>query len=389
MEIKMITRIKNGRLILPDGIAEGLLLYIQNEKILALTDEMLGCDREIDAEGCYVSAGFIDMHVHGGGGYDFMDGGTEPILKAAAFHLHHGTTGILPTTLACSTEVLTEFLCDLREAKQTCKSILGAHLEGPYFSQEQSGAQNPHYIKPPEPAEYNMVLEQSGDLIKRWSFAPELDGSEEFCRALIKHRILPSIGHSNAVLEDVKRVYALGCRFITHLYSGMSTITRQGGFRRLGVVESAYYFDDMGAEIIADARHLPPELLELIIKLKGTEKICLVTDAMRAAGLPDGKSFLGKRGEETPCIIEDGVAKLEDRSAFAGSVATADRLVREMVRHADVSVWEAVKMITANPARILGLQGKGSLKEGYDADLVIFDDEIQINTVIQDGTVVE
>lgn len=384
----MITRIKNGRFILTDRIAEGLFLYIKDGRIIKVTDKTQAFDTEIDAAHCYVSAGFIDMHVHGGNGYDFMDGGIEPIIEAAKLHLRHGSTSILPTTLACSTAVLTEFLLDLRKAKEICKNIIGAHLEGPYFSLEQSGAQNPRYIKCPEPSEYQEILKIGNGLIKRWSFAPELDGSEAFCKALIQHHIIPSIGHSNAVLEDVKKVYALGCNFITHLYSGMSTITRKGGFRRLGVIESAYYIDGMGVEIIADGKHLPPELLKLIIKLKGTENICLVTDAMRAAGLPDGKSFLGRRGEEMPCIIEDGVAKLVDRSAFAGSTATADRLVREMVQQAGVSVQDAIKMITANPARVLNLKGKGNLKEGCDADIVIFDESIQIKTVMLNGVVI-
>ncbi len=385
----MITRIKNGRFILTDRIAEGLFLYIKDGKIMKVTDKVQAFDTEIDAEHCYVSAGFIDMHVHGGNGYDFMDGGIEPIIEAAKLHLRHGSTSVLPTTLACSTMVLKEFLMDLRKAKETCKNIIGAHLEGPYFSLAQSGAQNLRYIKCPEPSEYRMILEIGKGLIKRWSFAPELDGSEAFCKALIQNHIIPSIGHSNAVLDDVKKVYALGCRFITHLYSGMSTITRKGGFRRLGVIESAYYIDGMGAEIIADGKHLPPELLKLIIKLKGTENICLVTDAMRAAGLSGGKSFLGRRGEETPCIVEDGVAKLVDRSAFAGSTATADRLVRVMKHQAGVSVQEAVKMITANPAQVLNLKGKGSLKEGYDADIVIFDENIQMKTVILAGSVID
>ncbi len=385
----MVTKIKNGRLILPDAVAEDFSLYIKDEKIMAVTRENLAFDREIDAEHAYVSAGFIDMHVHGGGGYDFMDGGTEPIFKAAKMHLLHGTTSLLATTLACSTQVLTEFLFDLGRAKQSCKSIIGAHLEGPYFSLQQSGAQNPDYIKPPEEAEYRKLIEQSGSLIKRWSFAPELEGSETFCRTLLQNNILPSIGHSDAVLSDVQKVYDMGCHMLTHLYSGMSTITRQGGFRRLGVVESAYYFDDMCAEIIADGCHLPPELLKLIVKLKGTDNICLITDSMRAAGLPDGESFLGRRGEETPCIVEDGVAKLLDRSAFAGSVATADRLVRVMVQEAGVTVHDAVKMMTVNPARILGLQQKGSLQEGYDADIVLFDENIRIQCVLQGGIVVE
>lgn len=381
----MITKIINGKIITDDDIITEKSLYFENNKITNITNESLKYDNVIDAKGNYVSAGFIDMHTHGGGGFDFMDGGTEPIIKAVLMHLKHGATSIMPTTLACSTKVLIDFLTDLNEAKKECPSIIGAHLEGPYFSKEQSGAQNPEYIKTPDKAEYIKIIQFGKEIIKRWSFAPELESSNEFCTDLVENDIIPSIAHSNAVLEDVEKVYKIGCNLITHLYSGMSTITRQGGFRKLGVVESAYYFDDMNVEIIADGKHLPPELLKLIVKQKNIDKICLVTDSMRGAGMPDGPSFLGRKKEAMPCIIEDGVAKLTDKSAFAGSVATADLLVRTMVKNDIVNIPQAIKMITLNPAKILGLKTKGRIEPGYDADIVIFDDNITISNVILQG----
>lgn len=383
----MVTRIKNGKLILPEGIKNNLYLYMEDEKILSVTSDESAFDKEIDAESLYVSPGFIDMHVHGGGGYDFMDGGTEVIKGAAAFHLTHGTTSMLPTSLACSTDVLVKFLRDLDSViKEGCSpNIIGAHLEGPYFSPAQSGAQNPHYIKNPNPEEYEMIYNEGNGNIKKWSFAPELNGSEEFCRFLKDKNIIPSIGHSNAVYEDVKRVYDLGCKSFTHLYSGMSTITREKGFRKLGVIESTYLLDDIQAEIIADGKHLPPELLKMIVKNIGVDNIALVTDAMRGAGMPDGDSFLGRKDEATPCVIEDGVAKLTDKSAFAGSVATTDRLVRTMVRMADVGIADAVKMMCGNPAKILKLAGKGQLKSGFDADIIFFNEDINVKRVIIRG----
>ena len=384
----MTTKIINGKLITDDGIAAGKTLYFENGKITNITEEDFACDAVVDAKGNYVSAGFIDMHTHGGGGFDFMDGGVEPIEKAAQMHLLHGTTSIMPTTLACSCETLTGFLADLKEAMKTCPTIIGTHLEGPYFSQAQSGAQNPEYIKAPEKGEYLKIIEQGKDVIKRWSFAPELEGSEEFCKVLIENGMIPSVAHSDAMLSDVEKVYALGCKLITHLYSGMSTITRVGGFRKLGVIESAYYYDDMNAEIIADGKHLPPELLKLIVKQKDVDTICLVTDSMRAAGMGDGPTFLGRKEESMPCVVEDGVAKLMDKSAFAGSVATADLLIRTMVKEAGVELPDAVKMITANPARILGLTKKGHLKTGFDADIVIFDEDITIKNVISAGNLI-
>ncbi|MBE7026304.1 MAG: N-acetylglucosamine-6-phosphate deacetylase [Ruminococcaceae bacterium] len=387
----MITRIKNAKLILPDKIDENSFLYYENSIISAITDKELSYDNEIDANGCYVSPGFIDIHTHGGGGYDFMDGGTDAIVNGVAMHLKHGTTSILPTSLACSNDVLLEFLKDLKTVVDNglCLSnIVGAHLEGPYFSHAQSGAQNPDYIIAPKPDEYEYIIKNYGSLIKRWSFAPELEGSERFCKILVENGILPSIGHSDATYDELLPAYEAGVRMVTHLYSGMSTIVRKGGFRQLGVIESTYLLDDMNAEIIADGCHLPAPLLKLIVKQLGTDNICLVTDSMRGAGMPDGESLLGRKAEGMPCVIEDGVAKLMDRSAFAGSVATADRLVRTMVQKAGIDVAEAVKMITINPAKILGLDNRGRLYEGCVADIVIFDDDINIKCVIAQGKTV-
>ncbi len=384
----MITKIINGKIVLADKILTDSYIYFEDGKITAVTSENLPADREIDAKGNFVSAGFIDVHCHGGGGYDFMDGGVDAIINAANFHLKTGTTSIMPTSLACSTEVLTRFLEVLREAKNSEKlqgTILGAHLEGPYFSQKQAGAQNPDYIIPPKKGDYEMILRNFGDIICRWSFAPEHEGSEEFCEALVKADVYPSVGHSDATYKDIKAVYDKGCKTVTHLYSGMSTITREEGYRKLGVIETAYLLDEMMVEIIADGKHLPAELLKMIVKCKDNDKICLVTDAMRAAGTDVKESFLGRTGEEMACIIDDDVAKLPDKSAFAGSIATTNRLVRTMVKEAGLSVEKAVAMITEVPARIFNLQGKGALKQGFDADIVIFDDNIDIKKVIARG----
>lgn len=387
----MVTKLTNGRIISQGKVISGEDLYFDENGIIAIGGER-EYEAATDAAGGYVSAGFIDMHVHGGGGYDFMDGGTEPIVRAAAVHLAHGTTSIMPTTLACSTEVLLEFLKDLRvvmDNRMAKSNIIGAHLEGPYFSHAQSGAQNPDYIVEPREEEYREILQVGEGIISRWSFAPELRGGVEFCRFLAENGIVSSIAHSDAVYDDVLAAYQEGCRLVTHLYSGMSTITRHGGFRRLGVVESAYLFDDMAVEVIADGCHLPPELLRLVVKQKGTDEVCLVTDSMRGAGMPDGESLLGRAAEGMPCFIEDGVAKMMDRSGFAGSVATADRLVRTMVKQAGASVADAVKMMTQNPARILKLADRGDIAPGLRADIVVFDDDIRIQKVFVGGKAVE
>ena len=253
---------------------------------------------------------------------------------------------------------------------------------------EQRGAQDPRYIKNPEREEYEKILSWSDDII-RWSAAPELDGAMEFGRFLKEKNILPSIGHSNAIYEEVIEAFENGYTHITHLYSGMSGVRRINAYRYAGVIESAFLIDEMTVEIIADGAHLPSSLLKLIYKIKGPDKIALVTDSMRAAGMPEGESILGGIRDGQKVIVEDGVAKLPDRTAFAGSVATADRLVRTMINIAQVPLIDAVRMMTTTPAKIMKIDDrKGSIVVGKDADLVIFDEDINIQTTMVEGEVV-
>src|SRR5665213_2184637 len=209
-------------------------------------------------------------------------------------------------------------------------------------------------------------------------------------RAFLKSKnILPAIAHTDAIYEEVLDAFNNGYTLITHLYSAMTGVTRRNAYRYAGVIESAYLIDEMDVEIIADGVHLPAPLLKLVYKIKGPSRIALITDAMRAAGMPEGESILGSLHDGLKVIVEDGVAKLPDRSSFAGSVATANRLLRTMVQMAEVPIHDAVKMITSTPARILNLSDeKGELVAGKDADIVIFDDDFQIQKTIVRGKVV-
>ena len=384
----MITKIINGCLI-TDNQIEKKTLYIKDGLILDITEQDISADEIIDAENNYVSPGFIDIHCHGGGGHDFMDG-ADAVIETAKTHFKYGTTTIFPTTVACSPEALKIALSNIKTAMNESSAadiphIYGVHLEGPYFALGQAGAQNPKYITPPVMKDYIEITELFGDIIKRWSFAPELSGSVEFCEFLTKRDIISAIAHSDAIYEDVAKIYDCGCKLVTHLYSGTSTVTRKNAYRRLGVIESAFLIDDIAVEVIADGHHLPAGLLKLIYKIKGADNICLVTDAMRGAGMPEGDSFIGAKGEGLPCIIEDGVAKLPDRSAFAGSIATADRLIKTMVKGAGIDIKDAVKMLTETPARVMNIPNKGILKKGFDADIIIFDRDINIKKVIRNG----
>ncbi|MCW3116285.1 MAG: nagA [Chitinophagaceae bacterium] len=386
-------KIYNGNVLTPAGIIPGGTVLITGNAITAVSEKNMAAAGaiEIDAKGNYISPGFIDIHVHGGGGYDFMDGTETAFLKIAETHARYGTTAMLPTTLTSSKEEMLQTLAIYEEAARNNingAQFLGMHLEGPYFAMSQRGAQDPRYIRDPDPEEYKDILSRSS-CIKRWSAAPELKGAIEFGRYIKARGILPAVAHTDAIYEDVLEAFHNGYTLATHLYSGMSGVTRRNAFRYAGVIESAYIIDEMDVEIIADGVHLPAPLLKLVFKIKGAGRTALITDAMRAAGMPPGESILGNIHHGLKVIVEDGVAKLPDRSSFAGSVATADRLVRTMVALADVSLTDAVQMMTATPARIAGVSDKkGTLAAGKDADLVIFDDDINISMTIIQGRIV-
>jgi len=386
----MTTRIKNAAFI-TDIIEKDKYLYIENGIIKAFTEKELPFDDEIDANGLYVSAGFIDIHTHGAGGFDFADGEKDDIINAAYTHAKYGTTTIFPTCTSSSTEDTVKFIENVKSAMEENKpgkpAIGGSHLEGPYFSMEMKGAQNPAYIKAPQKDEYELFAKKGNGTLKRISFAPELNGSLEMCDFLKENGIVSAFGHTEAIFEELEPAIEKGCTLATHLYSGMNLVTRRGPYRKLGAVETAFLKDEVTVEVIADGIHLPPELLKLIYKFKGPDKICLVTDSMRGAGMDEGESVLGPKNDECSirCLIKDGVAMLCDMTAFAGSVATADRLVRVIYKKAKVPLCECIKMITKTPAKVMKLSDRGEIKEGLRADLVFFDDDINIKEVIIEG----
>ncbi|MFT3934443.1 MAG: N-acetylglucosamine-6-phosphate deacetylase [Chitinophagaceae bacterium] len=388
-----IYTIVNGKIITPSGIVEDGRVVVVNGVVTAIDELNASVPNaiEIDAKGMFVSPGFIDIHVHGGGGHDFMDGHEKAFLEIAATHARYGTTAMLPTTLTSSKEELFHTLDVYKtsiEKNTNGAQFLGLHLEGPYLSINQCGAQDPRYIRNPDPAEYKEVLAAT-DLIKRWSAAPELEGAIEFGKYLTSKGILVAMAHTDAIYEEALKGFENGYTLATHFYSAMSGVTRRNAYRYAGVVEAGYLIDEMDVEIIADGVHLPKPLLQLVYKIKGAARTALITDAMRGAGMPEGPSVLGSINNGLPVIIEDGVAKLPDRSSFAGSVATADRLVRNMVQLAGVSLQEAVRMITSTPARILKLEEKlGSIEKGKQADIIIFDEQINVKMTMVKGKVI-
>ena len=311
-----------------------------------------------------------------------MNSTADDVIQGCRYHLAHGTTCILPTISAGAFPVMKDAVINIQKAMESGKAptVLGAHLEGPYFSVNQCGAQNTAYITPPVRADYESLMDEYGSVIKRWSYAPERDTDGAFCKFITSRGVIASAGHSDAIYADMQVAMENGCNLVTHLYSCTSTITRDHGFRRLGIIETAYLHDDLYVEIIADGKHLPADLIKLIIKNKGTDKVALTTDSLEIAGTDTKEGVMSG----TEFIVEDGVCKLKDRTAFAGSVATADVLIRTIVKDCGYPVTTAVKMLTKVPAEILKIN-KGQLKEGFDADVVVFNEDILIRQVFLAG----
>ena len=384
----MNTIIKNAKVITDGRILEKSQVCIANGKIAQILPQSAKVDGQVvDAKGLYLAPGFVDIHVHGGGGADFMDG-SEAYAAACESHLRHGTTSIVPTTISADFSQTLFAVEQFLEAKKNpaigCH-LLGLHLEGPYLNPAMAGAMRPEQLKPPCEKEYMQLWEASQGNIIRWTAAPELEGALEFGKNMAKQGVVMSIGHSDADYDTVSRAFDCGYSMVTHLYSACSSIKRIGGFRHAGIVEAAYLLDDLRVEIIADGCHLPHSLLQFVTKFKKPETVALITDAMRASGQDVLESYLGSADCPQPVIIEDGVAKLLDRQAFGGSIATTDRLVRTMVQ-AGTPLPLAVQMMTQTPISFVAPSlKKGRIAEGYDADLVLFDENVNIQAVYLDG----
>jgi N-acetylglucosamine-6-phosphate deacetylase len=375
-------RVRCDRILVPGGWFDGFL-YIEGGKIAGVDKACRPADESIDLTGRYLTPGFIDIHTHGAGGHAFTESSAGDVAAGCAFHMRHGTTAIMPTVSAGPVERMEKALCDIREAARgggALPVILGAHMEGPYLSPRQSGAQCPDFIKLPDRDEYTRIVREYGDCLARWTYAPETDPDGEFCRYIAGRGIIASAGHTDATYRDMQTAAVSGCSLVTHLYSCTSTVTRSGGFRIPGVIESAFLMDGLKVEIIADGKHLPPELIRLVLKIKGRDGVIAVTDSLEIAGTDVTSGVMSG----TAFIVEDGVCKLPDRSAFAGSVATSDRLVRVLAFECGLELRDAVAAVTSVPAELLGLK-KGRLEAGYDADAVAFDEGINITDVFVGG----
>ncbi|MCR4622611.1 MAG: N-acetylglucosamine-6-phosphate deacetylase [Clostridiales bacterium] len=387
----MKTVIRGARVILPDSVKITQVIA-QGSKILEITDhyDPMPEDRLIEAENLYLCPGFVDIHVHGGGGASVNSGSAQAVLDMARAHAGFGTTSLLPTTLAAPMPQLLGAISAVREASSQTDgpTILGIHLEGPCLNPLQSGAQAPGSLLTPAEAELGPLFDAWPGGIKMMGAAPELDGGMELGDELTKRGITASVAHSNATYYEVQEAINHGYSDVTHLYSSCSGLVRVNSYRIPGVIEAGLNLDELTVQVIADGKHLPLELLKLIYRCKGAEKIELITDGLEfaASELKEGTVYRQENGVET--VYEDGVMKLLSRQAFAGSVATLHRCVRNMVK-AGVPLPEAVRMASENPARRIGAKGKGRIKAGFDADLVLLDKELAPVWVMARGKTVK
>lgn len=384
------TLIRNVRVI-DNEIRPGSLL-IEDGRILSLLPPgfTVEANTVVDGEGAYAAPGLIELHSHGAAGYDFMDGTQQAYREACDMHLRHGVTTLLPTTVASGKEEYLRTLDSFAAAKESRKDkqcLLGMHFEGPYFPLARSGGMLEQYISDPKPELYLPLMDYAQGNIARWSAAPELPGAAEFGDACRARGILPSMAHSDATIRDVRKAMAHGFTHVTHLYSDMSTITRESGFRVLGLLESAFALRELWVEIISDGCHLPPELFRLIYELIGYERLQLCSDSIRPAGTDAKEVIVGSLdGGGTRGIIEDGVAKFLDRSAFLGSIALGLDLVKVAHEKVGIPLPQAIAMMSENPAKILGIADrKGRLRVGMDADVILFGEDLQIRRVFYRG----
>lgn len=380
----MRTAIKNAKIVTASEVLTGHVCAFSDGVINYIGKAPIEADEWIDAKGCYLIPGFIELHCHGGAGLEFMDASVQEIAKIADFHLSHGTTTLLATTLAASDAETKCALDSIAKYKQACPttSIEGVHLEGPWLNPLQCGAQNVSHMKLPDATELT-ALKERYPFILRASAAPELTGGMEFGKCGKELGIVMSLAHTDADFDEAQQALENGYTLMTHLYSGMNGVTRKNAFRTAGTVEAGLYFDAYFVEIIADGKHLPENLLRYIYKLKGADRIALITDAIRACGLPEGtETVIGSRKNGLPVVVEDGVAKLLNRQSFAGSASSFDTIYKTMANAIGRDMVALSKMASLVPAKIMGWTDLGEIAIGKRADLLLLDEDLNIKKII-------
>lgn len=387
--------IKNAKVVLPNTVTDKVSVLVCDGKIKEIDCKVCPENAKVlDADGGYLLAGFIDTHVHGGGGADFMEATVEAFHTVTETHLKHGTTMLAPTSMTATPEELQNFVKTYLEFLKTDRKgakTLGLHLEGPYLSGaggKSKGAQRGDLLRYPDMDEIKLLYELSEGHIIRWDTAPELPGAVEFAEYLSEKGVVCSMAHSTATTDEAETGINAGFSHVTHCYNAITTYHKDGQKVLDGVVEAAYLNDDVVIELICDGCHIPKGVVRLALKIKGAEKVCAITDAMRIAGTDMKKGYLGTPSCGNEVIVDDGVAKLPDLSSFAGSIATTDRCLRVLCQDYGINICDASKMLSLAPAKLHKIDKEyGSIEVGKVADLVIADCNYNIESVILDGII--
>lgn len=372
--------IVNGRLLLDNNIVDDKDLLIENNKIAAIGKGLSG-DNVINADGNYVSPGFIDIHIHGSAGFDTMDGTFDAINAISKSIAKRGTTSFLPTTMTEDKNKIKNAIKNVYKNKNHVEGaeILGIHMEGPFINPKQKGAQDEKFILKPTIDNFLELCGDYMDIVKLVTIAPEIEGSLDLIKFLKEKGIIVSVGHTDSTYDEVAAGFKAGITHATHVFNAMK------GFHHREVGTLGAIFDlDISAELIADGIHSVFPAIRTVLKLKGKKNTNLITDAMMAANLSDGVYQLG--GQDV--YVKDGAARLKS-GVLAGSTLTLDKAVKNILANTDLSLYESVALASYNSAKVIGVHDrKGLIKEGYDADIVIFDDNIDIKKTIVGGKIV-
>lgn len=377
----------NGRIVLPDAVVEGKAVVVEGGKIVGIAclgelgDEM----EKVDVNGRIITPGLIDIHTHGALGHTFNEPTTEAFGTITAENARRGVTGLLATTSTAPIPDLVASLAFARDwmaAERDGAQLLGVHVEGPYFNIAQAGAQDPINVRNPDDGTVDQLLAYH-DVIRQFTYAPELPGAVELTRRLVELGIVAAAGHSSAKESEVAATIEAGLSHIIHIWSAQSTTVREGPWRKPGLLEVSLAYDNLTVEMITDNKHLPPTLMKLAYKCVGPDRLCIISDATSGAGLPEGSRFrMGKMEYE----VHDGVGMMFDRSCFAGSSTLLNEMIPVLTEHVGVPLPEAVRMASLTPARVISMADrKGSLAAGKDADIAIFNDDFTAWRVLING----
>lgn len=389
--------LKNGIIITPFEKLEGKVLFLKDKKIERIINieefnnykgDYIKNYKVVDVSGNYISPGFIDIHTHGANGADAVK---DSIVPMAEFKVKHGTTGFLPTLWTAEFDKMIAAcrrINDLIKERGNGSAILGINSEGPYLNPNY-GAQRRELVRVPEYEDYSRLLEASGGNLKIMTIAPEMEGAIDLIKYLTQNNVVVSIGHTDIKIKNMHKVSKMGITLVTHILNAMGeSIAEDRGTKPLGIQEELLVCDELMSEVLCDKNgvHVKPTWLKILVRCKGIENIILITDSMNMTGFKPGKHFLQ---DGRAVIIKEGedILRLENRD-LAGSVTTMDCVVKNMIKHTKVCLEDAVRMASYNPARAIRLSHrKGEIKEGMDADITVFDEDINIKLTIVEGEI--